>query len=291
MAKHSNTAGLTRLNIILAAVIVVLLVLLIVVSGQKRRSREESSHEEAVASREEVSQEESVEESIPESRTESVPEANSQEESSEAAESSVEEVSEASEEESHGPDPTDWRLILVNGRHPLPEDFEPGEMVDIGDNEVLDVRAAEHYFEMRAAIEQAGYSLYVDSAYRSRERQASFWEARIRENIDKGLTREEAEREAASWVAPPGYSEHETGLTLDISTGDPEGRFREEVRAWLREHCAEYGFILRYPEGKEDITGAAFEPWHFRYVGEEAAREIMDNGLTLEEYLGDVLEE
>ena len=110
----------------------------------------------------------------------------------------------------------------------------------------------------------------------------------------KEAAREKAEQVAATRVAPPGTSEHNTGLAVDILSGDYynhhggiEESFEYDAEAiWMKAHCAEYGFILRYPKGKQDITGIIFEPWHFRYVGVEAATYIMENDLTLEEYLG-----
>ena len=109
-----------------------------------------------------------------------------------------------------------------------------------------------------------------------------------------GYSREKAEQVAATRVAPPGTSEHNTGLAVDILSGDyyyhhstMEESFEYDAEAiWMAEHCAEYGFILRYPKGKQDVTGIIFEPWHFRYVGVEIATYIMENNLTLEEYLG-----
>ena len=91
------------------------------------------------------------------------------------------------------------------------------------------------------------------------------------------------------WVARPGTSEHQTGLAVDIVDTSyqilDEGQENTPVQQWLMAHCAEYGFILRYPTDKSEITGVGYEPWHYRYVGVEAAREIMANGLCLEEYL------
>ena len=109
-----------------------------------------------------------------------------------------------------------------------------------------------------------------------------------------GYSREKAEQVAATRVAPPGTSEHNTGLAVDILSGDYynhhsqiEESFEYDAEAaWMKAHCAEYGFILRYPKDKQDVTGIIFEPWHFRYVGVEIATYIMQNGLTLEEYLG-----
>ena len=90
---------------------------------------------------------------------------------------------------------------------------------------------------------------------------------------------------AGQWVAIPGTSEHELGLAVDINA-DKEQSSNEEVYNWLAENAWRYGFILRYPQGKEDITGIDYEPWHYRYVGKEVAKEIYEAGITLEEYVG-----
>ena len=89
---------------------------------------------------------------------------------------------------------------------------------------------------------------------------------------------------AEQWVAIPGYSEHELGLAVDINA-DKERSYGEEVYCWLAENAWRYGFILRYPQGKEEITGIDYEPWHYRYVGYEAAKTIYEEDITLEEYL------
>ena len=91
--------------------------------------------------------------------------------------------------------------------------------------------------------------------------------------------------QADSFSARPGYSEHQTGLTIDCNTIDDAFGDTPEA-AWLAQHCADYGFIIRFPQGKENITGYQYEPWHIRYVGADVAKEIQKYGLTLEEYLG-----
>ena len=107
--------------------------------------------------------------------------------------------------------------------------------------------------------------------------------------MSKGMDYEEAYNEATRQVMPPGYSEHETGLALDIVAADyqllDDAQENTEENRWLRENCWKYGFILRYPKDKEDITQIDYESWHFRYVGTEAAEYIMKNNITLEEYI------
>lgn len=107
---------------------------------------------------------------------------------------------------------------------------------------------------------------------------------KIKEFIDQGESAAQAKKDAKKWVNPVGYSEHQTGLAMDINA-DGVNSTGEEVYTWLKEHAWEYGFILRYPDGKTDITGTDYEPWHYRYVGKDAAKEIYKKGLCLEEYL------
>ena len=116
-----------------------------------------------------------------------------------------------------------------------------------------------------------------------------------KETLDKygAVSEQTATEMAATIVNPPGKSEHQTGLAADICTSEmvnqygslPEQFAQTEAYTWLYEHCDEYGFILRYPEDKEDVTGITFEPWHYRYVGKEYAKEIMDKQICLEEYV------
>lgn len=132
-------------------------------------------------------------------------------------------------------------------------------------------------------------SFLVSSGYRTAEKQGKLLEEEILKNVRAGMNEEEARADALLTVAPAHFSEHETGLAVDIvSVANQRLDETQELTAanrWLRENCQEYGFILRYPKGKEDITGFSYESWHFRYVGREAAKEIMEQGITLEEYL------
>lgn len=183
----------------------------------------------------------------------------------------------------------DWRLALVNEDNPLSEDFEP-ETAEADGGYLFDIRAVEPLRALLQAGREAGLDLVVTSGWRSWAYQEQLFEDKVaRVMAETGLERAEAEEIAADEVARPGTSEHQLGLAVDIiSNAHPdldEGWAETEEAKWLREHCAEYGFILRYPPDKSDITGIVWEPWHFRYVGEEAAVYIMENDLCLEEYL------
>ena len=184
---------------------------------------------------------------------------------------------------------TEKELILVNPWHLLPEDYEPElEQVEYGHQ--MDVCAAEHLRDMLADCRAEGLSPMVCSSYRERSKQERLFENDVRRFMYSGMTEEEAREETARNVAIPGSSEHEAGLAVDIVYSGrqilDEEQANNETQQWLMEHCQEYGFILRYPYDKQEITGITYEPWHYRYVGPEAAQEIMSRGICLEEYLG-----
>lgn len=185
----------------------------------------------------------------------------------------------------------EWALILVNGDHPLPEDFQVPEFTQLVNGHAIDKRAYPNLQRMMDACRAAGLEPTICSSYRTQEKQEELFERKVQSCLSTASSREEAEEQAAFWVARPGASEHQAGLAVDIvdkshQTLD-EGQEETAVQKWLMEHCAEYGFILRYPTEKSELTGVGYEPWHYRYVGAEAAGEIMDQGLCLEEYLGE----
>lgn len=133
-----------------------------------------------------------------------------------------------------------------------------------------------------------GYSYWIASAYRSKEKQQNLIDQGVSKNRKKGMNKTEALEEVLKESMPAGYSEHETGLAFDIlassNTTMDQSQKNTKENKWMVKHCYEYGFILRYPKDKEDITKISYEPWHFRYVGRDAAKFIYENGLTLEEY-------
>ena len=171
---------------------------------------------------------------------------------------------------------SEWNLILVNNDHAIPDGYEV-DVVEIEDGYHVDKRIKEPLERMLADCREAGYNPAVISAYRSHEKQQELYD----NTANKADT------------AVPGHSEHECGLSLDIVDadslvwGDPLVDKQEEMPAqkWLMEHCQDYGFILRYPKDKEDVTEIIYEPWHYRYVGEEHAKKIMSEGICLEEYI------
>ena len=182
----------------------------------------------------------------------------------------------------------DWMIRLVNCWNPLPEDFAV-ELASVDGKYEMDARAVEPLQRMLEDCRAAGLEPMICSAYRTQEYQVDLFEKQVRKQKWFGLQGEEAVAAAAEVVAQPGTSEHQTGLAVDLCAADyqllDEKQEQTPEFQWLREHCASYGFILRYLPGTTELTGIIYEPWHFRYVGETAAQEIMEAGITLEEYL------
>lgn len=185
-------------------------------------------------------------------------------------------------------DPTDT-LILVNKNHKAP--FVPVTLVkpdvqptreSLSENIYMRPEAAAALEELFKAAAEDGITLYATSGFRSYSTQKAIFERKL-DRMD--------EKQANASVAKPGYSEHQTGLAMDIEgettkgTGLTEAFGESPEGIWAAEHCAEYGFIIRYPKGKTRITGYIYEPWHLRYVGKEAAAEITELGVTFEEYI------
>ena len=173
--------------------------------------------------------------------------------------------------------------MLVNPWNKMPEGFVP-EVTDIGDGYRLETTAADAWHDMQAAAWGDGISLWVISAYRTYERQVELYEQKVAEYESYGYNTEEAKEQAAQWVAVPGTSEHSIGRAIDVCSLE-ESFENSEKFAWLQKHCAEFGFILRFPKDKVDVTGISYEPWHYRYVGVNHAKIIMEEGICLEEYL------
>ncbi len=187
-----------------------------------------------------------------------------------------------------GGETEDWRLTLVNRWNPLPEDYEI-ELVELGNGQSVDKRCYEELSAMLEDCRAAGHTPLICSSYRPWATQERLYTSKVQEFLDEGYTQARAEEEAGQIVAVPGTSEHQLGLTVDIVDISYQVLDREQektgVQKWLMEHCWEYGFILRYPTEKSEITGIIYEPWHYRYVGKETAQEIHRQDVCLEEYL------
>ena len=180
-----------------------------------------------------------------------------------------------------------WMQLLVNSSNAIPDGYAPMELTELSNGQSVDKRIYPSLQSMFDDARAQGVYPVVSSGYRTAKQQQSEMDDKIQEYIDDGKSEDEARALAATYVAQVGYSEHEAGLAIDI-VAKANKSDDDTVWAWMKEHCAEYGFILRYPEGKEGVTGMSYEPWHFRYVGVEAAQKIMGAGITLEEYLDQV---
>lgn len=184
----------------------------------------------------------------------------------------------------------DWRLVLINKQNSIPDDYT-FTLGTIMDNMRCDERIVDDLLDMLQAASEDGVGLMICSPYRDMERQEYLFNRKINRYMNKGMSYMEAYRLSSEAVTVPGASEHQIGLALDIVCGSyttlDAGFGDTDAGKWLAEHSCEYGFILRYPLGKEYITGIEYEPWHFRYVGVEAATVITEEGITLEEFWED----
>lgn len=184
--------------------------------------------------------------------------------------------------------PLPWNLILVNDWNRLDEAFTVA-LIPVEGGEKVDYRIQEPLEQMIAAASEDGVSLMICSGYRDIDYQKNLYQKKTDGLLAAGLPLEYAQREASHWVARPGCSEHHTGLAVDIVTPAYQvldsGFAETEAAKWLLEHAPTYGFILRYPADKTEITGVAWEPWHYRYVGTEYSESIVQKGICLEELL------
>ena len=182
-------------------------------------------------------------------------------------------------------------LILVNPWNAMPGDYEV-ELASLSDGTQVAAVCLEDLRRLLTDCREAGNEPYICSAYRTWDYQSMLFENKVDRLMAEGLDEITARAEAATVVALPGTSEHQLGLALDIIdsgyTQLDEGQKDTPTQLWLMENSWRYGFILRYPEGKSDVTGIIFEPWHYRYVGRYHAKAIYDSGLCLEEYLNRV---
>ena len=184
------------------------------------------------------------------------------------------------------PDGDNWELTLVNLQYRLPEDYKPTLQAAVeGSSVQLDARVAPFYAEMYAAAKADGCTLTPYSGYRTFARQQENFDRKVAYYVSQGLSEAEATAQTQTRILPAGASEHNMGFAMDIVSASADFISTKEF-SWLSAHAHEYGFILRYPENKTDITGVMYEPWHWRFVGKEAAAEMQKSGQCLEEYLG-----
>lgn len=185
----------------------------------------------------------------------------------------------------------DWELLVVNEKNRIKD--EPTDLTTLSNGKQIDTRIAKNYASLEDAAKEAGYELTVISGYRSVKEQETIYNNDIAEHMSQGLSEEEAIIKAKEYLTEPGLSEHHTGLALDVLDTQWYGQgnmleeeFGEtEAGKWLDENACHHGFVIRYENGKEDITGINYEPWHIRYVGKKNAEYMKENGLVLEEYV------
>ena len=176
-----------------------------------------------------------------------------------------------------------WNLMLVNAKNSIPDDYAPN-LIELSNGEKVDARIYADLQEMFDAARAQGLELFVAAGYRTWEEQRRLLDEKTQAFQYEGHSRKQAKKLALQWVALPGTSEHQLGLAVDINA-DTEISASDDVYGWLLKNGHAYGFIKRYPSDKSPITGINNEPWHYRYVGIEAAQEITKQGVCLEEYI------
>lgn len=167
-------------------------------------------------------------------------------------------------------------VLLVNLWNPVPKGYK-ADLVGLYGFKIS-AECKQPLLDLMSACRSAGFTCQLNSAYRGIGFQQKLWDRRYNSYLDQGYSKSKAAALTSTIVLPPGTSEHHLGLAVDI-VGD------DAMYAWMAENSWQYGFILRYPDGKTDVTGIIYEPWHFRYVGCELAKELYDLGLTMEEYM------
>lgn len=269
----------------LVAVLTVVLIVFVIVSASagKTQGGGNDSSNSSVSSKEEsvLQHTSSVEDTSSESSQESPSFSSSQQSSSSQTSKPAKKL-----------DPDFSDLLLVNGKNPLPKDYDyEGNLTIIEDKYLCGHRNrmnADVYPYATAMVEAAwadGVELYILSPYRSYDSQSVLYENEVKKWMNKGMDRAEAEDKAATVVARPGTSEHHTGMAIDFNS--VEDSFENTpMYKWLDKNAQNYGFILRYTKEKQPITGVIHESWHWRFVGINKAKEIKASGLCLEEFLG-----
>lgn len=178
---------------------------------------------------------------------------------------------------------SDWNLIVVNHWNEIPDNYSV-TLTELSNGQKVDSRIYPDLQEMFDDARAEGIYPIVREGYRTEKEQQTTFDDKVRAYMNEGYSEQKAGELTQEWVALPGTSEHQLGIAVDINA-DKTRSTNEEVYAWLAQNAYKYGFILRYPQGKEDITGTDYEPWHYRYVGKEVAEEIYNAQICLEEYM------
>ena len=181
-------------------------------------------------------------------------------------------------------DDLDWNLILVNSDNKMPDNYEI-DLESIDQYRKFDSRAILYLNRMINDMKKSGINgIWVQSAYRSVGEQEIVYNSKIKSYIKQGISEEEAKLLTEKVINKPGYSEHNLGLAVDFNYVRNSFENTKEFN-WLEKNAENYGFILRYPKDKEEITNVEYEPWHWRYVGEDNAKKMNELGICLEEYI------
>lgn len=272
--RNNYNSNLLKILIALTVVICVVLVAVAVMLSDKPDKAEENPDKEITEKADEEKKSEN------DNATEEQP-------PQEDAEVIIEEKPEEPDEASV--DTSAWNLVLANPWNKLPEDFTV-ELSDIGGGHMVDSRIVDDLNQMMSDLARAGHSAFICSSFRTNTKQTTLYNNEVNEYLAMGYSEEEAAVEAGKWVAVPGTSEHQTGLAVDIMSNYylklDKGQEDTEEQKWLMENSWKYGFVLRYPNDKSHITGIYYEPWHYRYVGKDAAKEMFERDVCFEEYLG-----
>ena len=183
---------------------------------------------------------------------------------------------------------SDWELLLVNKNHKIPEGYSV-ELEEVEKTHKVDKRITESLKQMLSDARKEGLSPIICSSYRTNAKQQKLYNNKVTQYKKWGYSSEESKELASYWVAIPGTGEHETGLAVDIVSKEyqilDEKQEQTDVQKWLIENSYKYGFILRYPTNKKDITMINYEPWHYRYVGIDNATYMKEQDMSLEEYI------
>ncbi len=290
--KKSTPKSMTGITILFLVVILAVFIIALP-RAMKNEGEGENSAVSTPVTSEPISSSEVIEPSSSSEIEEAQPSSSTQEKSSSEPTSSskIEETSSSTTQTTKPTQTYDdgvWNMILVNPDNLLPSNFEV-DLVEVQNGYRVDKRIKDAVNAMFTAAKADGIDLLICSAYRSVDKQTQLFKNKTNEYINAGKSEEEAIAVAATIVARPGTSEHHTGLALDIVTTSyqmlDDGFDQTSAFKWLYENCADYGFILRYPEDKQSITKIIYEPWHYRYVGEKTAKEIMAQKICFEEYM------
>jgi len=273
---HIFGTAIKKKKVIILGIIYILLLTLVILAGKVKKMKLQERASQADSSPVTAEQVSATEDSTEKTQ------ASSGSYSSFDTASVLQTLASATEAENNG------LLTLVNMSHTLPADWTV-DLVELRNDQSIDRRAYDGLQKMMDDARAEGLDPLICSSYRTNETQERLYTNKKNSYLEQGYSEDDATALAATWVAYPGTSEHQLGLTVDIcSIGNQELDSSQEdtdTQQWLMANCYKYGFILRYPADKSDITEISYEPWHYRYVGVEAATEMYQKHLCLEEYL------